>query len=143
MTVSTPQSSLLVREVMLPLDAIPIVSDKTIFKVALEAMGSKHLGLVCIVDSNRKLLGIFTDGDVRRMLLSVQKPFSAFFADDALSHAVLSPLTCNQSDTLVSAVSLMGRKHIWDLPVVSGDGTLLGLLHLHPALECLLGLAQK
>jgi len=34
----------------------------------------------------------------------------------------------------------MGKKQVWDLPVVDDSGTLLGLLHLHPAVEALLGI---
>jgi CBS domain-containing protein len=135
---STLKSKLLVSDVMMSLDRVPVIGDKIIFKEAIEEMGRKRLGIACIVGPERKLLGILTDGDIRRMLLRVQKPFSAFFIDDALDHAVQSPLTIAASDTLVHAVSLMGEKHIWDMPVVDGDGALVGLLHLHPAVEALL-----
>ncbi len=136
---STPKNSLLVRDVMMPLDRVPIIGEKVIFKEALEEMQRMHLGISCIVSSEKKLLGVITDGDIRRMLLRVQKPFSAFFVDDAIQHAVLSPLTIAPSDTLANATRLMGDKRIWDLPVVDDSGNLLGLLHLHPALEALLG----
>ena len=86
----------------------------------------------------KKLLGIFTDGDVRRQLLTVQKPFSAFFIDDTLDHAVKSPLTTSPDDTLEDVIKLMGSKQIWDLPVVDSSNKLVGLLHLHPVVEALL-----
>ncbi len=89
------------------------------------------------------MLGIVTDGDIRRKLLKVQKPFSAFFIDDALDHAIQSPTTCHPDDTLLNAVELMGQKQIWDLPVIGKDGTLLGLLHLHSAVEALLNVKNK
>jgi arabinose-5-phosphate isomerase len=72
----------------------------------------------------------------------VQKPFSAFFVDDALVHAIKSPVTIQPTDTLVQAVALMGKKQIWDLPVVDEQGTLVGLLHLHPAIQALLGIQE-
>lgn len=137
---STPKNNLLVSDVMMSLDRVPVIGETVIFKEALEEMGRKHLGIACIVNSQSKLLGILTDGDVRRMLLRVQKPFSAFFVDDALDHAVQSPLTIAPGDTLVYAVRLMDEKHIWDLPVVDAAGVLVGLLHLHPAVEALLGI---
>lgn len=137
---STPKSNLLVGDVMMSLDRVPVIGETVIFKEALEEMGRKRLGIACIVNAQKKLLGILTDGDVRRMLLRVQKPFSAFFVDDALDHAVQSPLTIASGDTLVHAVRLMDEKHIWDLPVVDAAGALVGLLHLHPAVEALLGI---
>lgn len=136
----TPKTSPLVGDVMMSLERVPVIADTVIFKEALEEMDRKCIGIACIVNTDKKLLGILTDGDVRRMLLRVQKPFSAFFVDDALDHAVKSPLTIAPDDTLEKAVRLMDEKHIWDLPVVDTAGVLIGLLHLHPAVEALLGL---
>jgi CBS domain-containing protein len=131
-----------VSEVMLPLDRFPVIQEREILKETLEAMGRSRLGIACIVDSENKLLGIITDGDIRRKLLKVQKPFSAFFIDDALDHAIRSPLTILPTDTLMLAVEMMGKKQIWDLPVVDERGTLMGLLHLHPAVKALLGIPE-
>lgn len=138
---STPKSNaMLVSSVMMSLDRVPVIGETVILKEALEEMGRSHLGIACIVDTDNKLLGILTDGDIRRKLLKVQKPFSAFFVDDALVHAIRSPLTILPGDTLEHAVGLMGKKQVWDLPVVDDSGKLLGLLHLHPAVEALLGI---
>ena len=137
---STRKSNVLVCDVMMSLDRVPVIGESVIFKEALEEMGRKRLGIACIVSAQTQLKGFLTDGDIRRMLLRVQKPFSAFFVDDALDHAIQSPLTIAPGDTLVHAVRLMDEKHIWDLPVVDADGVLVGLLHLHPAVEALLGI---
>ena len=133
---------MLVSKVMMPLDRIPLIGETVILKEALEEMGRSQLGIVCIVNADSKLLGILTDGDIRRKLLSIQKPFSAFFVDDALDHAIRSPLTTQPSETLVHAIDLMGEKRIWDLPVVNEQGILVGLLHLHPAVQALLGIKE-
>ncbi|MES2400020.1 MAG: CBS domain-containing protein [Pseudomonadota bacterium] len=130
--------TMLVSEVMLSLDHVPVIKEAVILKEALEEMGRTRLGIVCIVNDDNKLLGILTDGDIRRKLLKVQKPFSAFFVDDALDHAILAPLTTKPGDTLVQAVDAMEQKQIWDLPVVDDRGLLVGLLHLHPAVQALL-----
>ena len=136
---STQKSStILVKDVMMALDRVPVVAEDVILKEALEEMGRTRLGIACIVDSGNKLLGILTDGDIRRKLLTVQKPFSAFFVDDALEHSIRAPMTIKSYDTLVDAVDLMGRKQIWDLPVIDENGLLVGLLHLHPAIQTLL-----
>jgi CBS domain-containing protein len=127
-----------VHEVMMVLERIPVIGETVILKEALEEMGRSRLGIACIVDANNKLLGIITDGDLRRKLLKVQKPFSAFFVDDALDHAIRSPITTGPDDTLVDAIALMEEKQIWDLPVTDVQGKLVGLLHLHPAVQALL-----
>ena len=71
-------NTMLVSEVMMPLDRFPVIGETIILKEALEEMGRFQLGIACIVDASKKLLGILTDGDIRRKLLKVQKPFSAF-----------------------------------------------------------------
>jgi DeoR family transcriptional regulator, catabolite repression regulator len=130
--------SALVSDVMVPLERCPVIGDRVIFKEALDRMGETRLGIVCIVDEVGRLLGILTDGDVRRKLLKVQKPVSALFVDDTLDHAIRSPITTQPDVPLIDAVNVMGEKEVWDLPVVTRDGVLAGLLHLHPAVRYLL-----
>ena len=129
---------ILVNDVMIGLDKIPIVLPDTFFKKVLEDMSAHRLGIACVVDNSKKLLGIITDGDIRRKLISVQKPFSAFFVDDAIDHAIKNPAISKPTDTLSDAVQVMKQLQVWDLPVVDDCGTLIGLLHLHPAVEALL-----
>ena len=131
--------STVVCDVMLPLNRFPVIRERVILKEALEEMGSSRLGIVCIVDEEKKLMGVLTDGDLRRKLLKVQKPFSAFFVDDALDHSIRCPITANPDQTLRFAVENMEEKQVWDLPVVNTSGILVGLLHLHPAVKALLG----
>ena len=127
-----------VEDVMILVGSFPKVDRKTILKEALSEMGEANLGLVCIVNESEELLGLITDGDLRRKLLTFQKPFSAFFVDDALVHAKLDPIICNPKDDLKEIVQLMGEKQIWDLPVVNDSKKLVGLLHLHPAVKKIL-----
>ena len=68
-----------VGEVMLDLSRFPIVTKTTILKEALEKMDTFRLGVACITGNDGQLLGIITDGDVRRKLLHIQKPLTAFF----------------------------------------------------------------
>ena len=131
-------NNILVGDVMLVQVQFPEIKKTTLFKEALEKMGEYSLGIVCIVDNENKLCGIITDGDIRRKLLKVQKPFSAFFVDDASIHSIDKPVCCKANDSLYTAVSIMGEKKVWDLPVIDKDQKLLGLLHLHPAVKALL-----
>ena len=127
-----------VKDVMIGMGFFPVVDKKVILKEALTEMGNANLGLVCIINDKSELLGLITDGDLRRKLLKVQKPFSAFFIDDAIVHANNRPIICNPQDNLKEIVRLMGEKQIWDLPVVNNN-KLVGLLHLHPAVQKLIG----
>ncbi len=129
---------MLVSDVMLLPGSFPVLSGTTLFKVALEEMGKYRLGITCLVDDRSSLLGVLTDGDIRRRLLEDQRPLSALFVDDAIEHAIIKPVTILPNDSLVKAVNLMDTFHIWDLPVVTANGTLAGLLHLHAAIKILL-----
>jgi arabinose-5-phosphate isomerase len=125
---------------MLPLDRIPVVKPATLLKATLQEMTKHRLGIACIIDTDGKLAGIFTDGDVRRMLLRDQKPFAALFVDDIIIHASRAPTTVQDEDPLASAIATMETKQIWDLPVLTSGGRLTGLLHLHPAIKAVMGL---
>lgn len=129
-----------VKAVMLSPDKVPVVAPTTMLKEALEAMTRFRLGIACVVDDKGQLQGVFTDGDVRRILLREQKPFAALFAEDVIKFANRKPTSVSPETSLPKAVELMEEKEIWDLPVRSGDGSFVGLLHLHPAIKRLLGL---
>ena len=136
---STPlNKTMCVADVMLPLGRFPIVKPSTFLKQTLEEMGRSRLGIVCITDETGKLAGILTDGDIRRQLLKIQKPFSAFFSDDVIDHAMTTPSTVTDQTKLIEAVNLMEDKQVWDLPVLDGAGKLVGLLHLHPVVRLLM-----
>ena len=139
MSIST--TDLKVKDVMLSPDRVPVLPPTTLLKQALEEMNKFRLGVVCVTDEDEKLIGIFTDGDVRRLLLKSQKPFAALFVDDIIVHATSSFTSINDTASLSEAVVLMEKKEIWDLPVIAeGDGKFLGLLHLHPAIKAVMGL---
>ena len=131
-------NKILVSDVMMTPDQFPVIKKTTLLKEALEEMGKHGLGTICIVDDKNKLYCILTDGDIRRKLLKVQKPFSAFFVDDASIHSIRKPVCCKANDSLYTVVLIMGEKRIWDMPVIDKDQKLLGLMHLHPAVKALL-----
>ena len=136
MSISTTDHT--VADALRPLDRIPVVGPRELLKRSLEAMTKHRLGLVSIVDDDGRLLGILTDGDIRRMMLREQKPLAALLVDDTLKHANEQPSTVTPATPLVDAVRLMEQLEVWDLPVVDDDGRLLGALHLHPVVRLLL-----
>lgn len=127
-----------VADVALGLERFPVLEPHDLLKTALEQMTAKRLGIACIIDSDGVLQGIFTDGDIRRHLLTVQRPFAALFSDDIIEHAQRKPTTVLGQSSLRDALDTMARLQIWDLPVVDDQGRLIGLLHLHPLVEAVL-----
>ena len=128
-----------VADVMMGLSETPRCSNSTLLKEAIDIMDKNRLGIICISDSSNNLEGIITDGDIRRILTRVQKPFAAILGDDVVSYAIKNPITVYLDTLLIDAVSIMGRKKIWDLPILDNkNGKLVGLLHLHRAIEALL-----
>ena len=124
-----------VKDVMLTISEFPILESDAILKEALEKMSMYKLGIACVIDKENKFTGLITDGDIRRILLSVQKPLSALFMEDILDHVSVSPTYINPELSINEATKLIGEKSVWDLPVVSNDMSLLGLFHLHKALD--------
>lgn len=123
-----------VADVMLPLDVCPLASQRTLLKEVLDEMDVHRLGIACLIDSDQRLVGVITEGDLRRKLLTVQKPLPALLTDDVEMHAIKTPITANPDLPLIDALALMSDRKIWDLPVVDRNMKVLGLLHLHQAL---------
>lgn len=136
------QNNITVGDVLLGLDETPKTTGTTLLKEALEKMDQARLGIVCITGIDGMLEGIITDGDIRRMLNTVQKPIAALMSDDVINHSITNPTIVTRETKLIDAVILMGEKQIWDLPVIDQKGILVGLLHLHPAIKTILGLSK-
>lgn len=128
------EKNIFVNEVMLTCEQFPIVRDDEMFRETLEIMNIFKLGITCIVNNKNKLLGVITDGDIRRILLSEQKPLGSLFVDDIIDYSSQNFKYVHPEENLNNAIKIMGKNKIWDLPVVNKQKTLIGLLHLHPAL---------
>ena len=127
--------NILVKEVMLEVDKVPTLSEDATFKEVLDQMNGFKLGIVCIINKKNKLIGILTDGDIRRRLIKSQKPISALFLDEAVKYCIKNPQVILSEMKLIGAIKLMGQKKIWDLPVTNNQNKLIGLLHLHTAIS--------
>lgn len=120
---------------MLDLNKFPVLKPESILKDALDLMCKNRFGSVCVIDDKKKLIGIVTDGDIRRILLKSQKPLSALMMEDLRVICTKKPKTINSNYNLKKAVKLMQKIKIWDLPVTDRTKKLLGILHLHNALH--------
>ena len=137
---STMTEEILVKDVMMTCDSFPVVNDKELLRETIIEMCNYGLGVACIVNTNNQLRGIFTDGDIRRLILKVQKPIAALFVDDVKDYCTKIYSSIKPDTDLRSAILFMEELNIWDLPVVDDEDNLKGLLHLHPALKKILGI---
>jgi arabinose-5-phosphate isomerase len=116
-----------VTEVMLTGDDIPVVAPDQNWSVAVEILNEKNMGVVLVVDRGNMLLGIVTDGDIRRAIVSGSQ-----LADSSAAHLMTTtPISIGENHLAADALSIMQKHEITALPVLGVDGKLLGLLHLH------------
>ncbi len=116
-----------IQDIMHKDDALPTVTPDTPLREALLVMTQKRLGLAIVVDENHQLLGVFTDGDLRRTLdqdvdirqARIQEVMTA------------SPRAIQPDRLAVEAARMMEEFQINALPVVDARGRLQGALNIH------------
>lgn len=133
-------NNLIVKDCMIDINSSPVVKSQQILKEAINQMETHKIGIVNVIDENFKLIGVITDGDLRRTLLREQKPLAALLIEDVDKYIKRSPLTIFDNDLLINSINLMNEKKIWDLPVINDQNNLVGLLHLHTAIKNILNL---
>jgi arabinose-5-phosphate isomerase len=109
---------------------VPTVSSSTKLKDVILEMSSKRLGAVAVVDDNTCLLGIITDGDLRRMLEN-NMDLNTSTAKDIMS---INPKVLEKGDYATKALNTMQQNNIAQL-VVLDDGKVVGFVHLHDLLK--------
>ncbi|MDR2551482.1 MAG: KpsF/GutQ family sugar-phosphate isomerase [Desulfobulbus sp.] len=119
-----------VREVMLTGEEVPIVDSTYTLPDAVAELNRKNLGAVFICDTDKKLLGIITDGDIRRMLSSGKN-----IREMTLKEGMKAdPVAIHSSLMAADALSIMQRHEITVLAVADEGGHMEGILHLHDLL---------
>lgn len=117
-----------VKDLMFSGDKNAAVNTGASFKDAIIEMSTKALGIVNITDGG-KLKGIFTDGDLRRVLSSGLDVYNTKIDDMMIN----TPLTVSAETLAVEALTLMNSKKISALPVVDGD-ELIGTVRINDIL---------
>lgn len=118
-------------KVMIGLDKFPVVRVSDTLKRALDSMTSFGLGFACIVNEDGILEGVLTDGDLRRILLTRQNPLPALLVTDAIQFSGRSPKTIGSGASIQDCIDSMKKNHIADLPVISNQNKLIGVVHFH------------
>lgn len=118
-----------VEQVMHGGDAAPIVAMSAVMPDVIHQMSSKRLGMTCVVDADGRLAGVFTDGDLRRLM--VARPPNAVLALTAGEAMTPKPLTISRAMLAVEALRIMETHKITSVVVVDGDRRVDGVVHLH------------
>ena len=116
-----------VRKVMHAGSAVPSVGRRTLMKDAVRVMSEKGLGLTAVVDARHRLLGVVTDGDLRRGLEAGE----GFLEEPVGRVMTKSPKTIRPDELCAKALHQMEAHHITALLVTDEGDKLLGVLHLH------------
>ncbi|RJQ46096.1 MAG: KpsF/GutQ family sugar-phosphate isomerase [Nitrospiraceae bacterium] len=123
---------LTVNDLMHTGSALPVVGADTLMKDAIIEMSSKRLGITAVSDSNFKLLGVITDGDLRRGLEKWDEKFFSLKAEDVMTYR---PKTITHTTLAAKAVAVMEKYSITVLIVTDEENTIKGVIHLHDLLK--------
>lgn len=106
---------------------VPAVAEDASMADTVREMSAKRLGMSCVVNGDGRLVGILTDGDLRRRLLQVDRAL-----DGTASEAMIrDPSTIPPDALATEALRVMEEKKITSLPVVDSEGRLLGVIQIH------------
>jgi arabinose-5-phosphate isomerase len=120
-----------VKDLMLTGSKIPKVKENTLINQTLKEITEKKFGVTSVTDKNGKLVGIMTDGDIRRFLMS-----GKFSYESSASQAMTkNPKTAEENETLQEALSKMERYKITSLFVVDKKQKCIGMIHMHHIVE--------
>jgi arabinose-5-phosphate isomerase len=108
-------------------DALPRVTPATCMPDVIYEMSRKKLGVTAVVEGER-LVGIISDGDLRRLLEKRGKDVMDLTAGEAMTR---DPKTIDGGEFAATALAVMEEKKITSLMVVDGAGKLEGIVHLH------------
>jgi arabinose-5-phosphate isomerase len=108
-------------------DALPCVAPSTKMPDVIYEMSRKKLGVTAVVEG-KKLVGIISDGDLRRLLEKRGKDAMDLTAAEAMTE---SPKTIFADQFAASAIAIMEEKRITSLMVIDEEYRLLGIVHLH------------
>jgi arabinose-5-phosphate isomerase len=109
-------------------DAIPRVAAATKMPDVIYEMSRKGLGLAAVTEPDGKLIGIVTDGDLRRVMQKRKENVLELAASDCMSR---NPVTLPKTELAASALRLMEERKITAVLVVDAAGRLEGVLHIH------------
>jgi arabinose-5-phosphate isomerase len=112
-------------------DAVPRVGDRTPMREVIVEMTRKRLGMTTVVDASGRLVGVVTDGDLRRLHLR-DAPIDGLNAGEI---ATPEPKTIRADDLAAKALEVMEAWQITSLVIVDDARRPVGIIHLHDILK--------
>ena len=119
---------MMVSQVMHKSDALPLVETQTSMKETLLTMSSRGFGIAAVVNEKDFLVGVITDGDLRRHINDLMSKTAGEIAS-------LSPITVVKETFVVDALKLMQENKITVLIVTSAENKPVGILHIQDLLK--------
>jgi len=119
-----------VKEVMITGPGVPAVVPDTSMPEAIKVMNKSNLGVLLVVDADNTLVGIFTDGDLRRSLAQ-----NGRLKNTPIRHFMTTtPIAISEDRLAADALEIMQTHEITVLPIVDAARRLRGMIHLHDLL---------
>jgi len=115
--------------------AIPVVSETTLIKDAIYEISSKKMGVTSVLDGAGKLVGVISDGDLRRWMERTEKTGENLLAKEAKDIMTKNPKVTKREALAAEAVAIMERNSITCLIVTDHDAKPEGVIHLHDLLK--------
>jgi arabinose-5-phosphate isomerase len=112
-------------------DLVPSVGENVKLRDGLLEMTRKRLGCTAVVNKKGVMTGIFTDGDLRRLLEKSVNPYSEKMKDIMTKN----PKIAGEDELAVDALALMEEKKITVLLVPGKNGRVRGIIHLHDLIK--------
>lgn len=113
-------------------EATPVVHTHTSMPDVIYEMSRKGLGMTTVVDENGMLLGVITDGDLRRLMQRAGESALKITAGECMTR---NPITIGPRELASVALRLMEERKITSVVVVDDQKRLLGVVHLHDLWE--------
>jgi len=116
-----------VNDIMHAKEENPVIDSHKKLKDAILVMTSRGLGCVSIIDDSGKLVGIITDGDLRRILQKYNNPLEL----EINLLMTKNPKSITQNSLCINALNLMEKYAITMIPVVDNDYQPIAMIHMH------------
>lgn len=120
-----------VEDIMHKKSSIPIVFESTPVKDSIFEMTHKRLGVVFVCNNEHDLIGVFTDGDLRRLLQRNESSIDLTIQDVMKT----KPIVVQHGTLAADAINLMEKHAVTVLPVINDTKRLVGVVHIHDIIK--------
>ncbi len=124
-----------VKDLMHVKDAVPVVTVATLIKDAIYEISSKKMGITAVVNDDGKLVGVISDGDLRRWMEKTEKTGENLLSKRAEDIMTRKPKIANKESLAAEAVAIMEKNSITCLIVADAESRPEGVIHLHDLLK--------